>query len=156
MTVPWHTEVVSALPVFETPTLVYDGDCAFCTRSVRFIERRIARRPTIVAWQSTDLEALGLTSEMCETAVQWVGVDAAIESGHRAVARTLIHGGKGWAVLGRVILLPGVSWLAGVVYRWIARNRHRMPGGTSECVLPQADRDGARGASADGSGGVSG
>lgn len=153
----WHTEIVNqdVAPGSRRPVLVYDGDCAFCTRSVRFIERRIRRRPTIVAWQGLDLAPLGLTVEMCETAVQWVDVDGSVESGHRAVARTLIHGGRGWWLLGRVILLPGVNLLAGVVYRWVARNRHRMPGGTAECVLPPAER-GADGRPTDGSGGVSG
>jgi len=27
--------------------LIFDGDCAFCTSSVRFIERRIRRHPRI-------------------------------------------------------------------------------------------------------------
>ncbi|CAB4584755.1 unannotated protein [freshwater metagenome] len=135
------------------PVLVYDGDCAFCTRSVRFIERRIARRPLIVAWQRTDLQALGLTREMCETAVQWVGVDGEVSSGHRAVARTLIHGRSGWWVLGRFILLPGVDAVAAVAYRWVARNRHRMPGGTAECVLPASERS-TEASGPDGSGGA--
>lgn len=130
----------SSRSLADAPVLVYDGDCAFCTRSVRFIERRIGRRPLIVAWQRTDLEALGLTREMCETAVQWVGLDGEVSSGHRAVARTLIHGRSGWWVLGRFILLPGVSAVAAVVYRWVARNRHRMPGGTAECVLSASER----------------
>lgn len=139
-----------------SPVLVYDGDCAFCTRSVRFIERRISRRPDIVAWQRTDLAPLGLTVDMCETAVQWVEPDGAIASGHRAIARTLIHGGGLWSVIGQALLLPGISSLAAVVYRMVARNRHRMPGGTEQCVLPQAERNGANGVDTDGSGGVSG
>lgn len=123
------------------PVLVYDGDCAFCSSSVRALERFVRRRPTIVAWQLTDLDPLGLTQAACEEAVQWVDGDGRIESAHLAVARTLEYGGKGWWVLGRTIRLPGISWLAGVIYRWIARNRHRMPGGTPTCSLPQAQRD---------------
>jgi predicted DCC family thiol-disulfide oxidoreductase YuxK len=69
-----------------------------------------------------------------------VGTDGERASAHVAVARTLVHGGKGWAVLGRVILLPGVEAVAGVVYRWVARNRHRMPGGTAQCNLPASER----------------
>lgn len=137
-----------------SPVLVYDGDCAFCTRSVRFIERRISRRPRIVAWQQTDLAALGLTVDMCETAVQWVDVDGSVASGHRAVARTLIHGGGPWWLMGRIILLPGISSISALVYRWVAKNRHRMPGGTAECVLPQAQRTAETG-HVDGSGGAS-
>lgn len=130
----WHTDVM------DRPLLVFDGDCAFCTRSVRFVEKRIRRRPDIRSWQSLDLESLGLSQAQCEEAVQWVGTDGERASAHVAVARTLVHGGKGWAVLGRVILLPGVEAVAGVVYRWVARNRHRMPGGTAQCNLPASER----------------
>jgi len=144
---------VSSTPPTD-PVLVYDGDCAFCARSVRFIERRIARHPRVVAWQLTDLEPLGLTAEMCETAVQWVDVDGTVVSGHRAVARTLVHGGGFWKVLGRFIVMPGVDRIAAAVYRWVAKNRHRMPGGTAECVLPQAERTAETGP-VDGSGGAS-
>ena len=117
------------------PLLVFDGDCAFCTRSVRILERRVRRRPTIRAWQTLDLPSLGLTEEMCTEAVQLVQVDRSVVSAHIAVARTLIFGGRGWAVLGRLMLLPGVRHLAGVVYRWVARNRHRLPGGTAACAI---------------------
>lgn len=124
----------------DRPLLVFDGDCAFCTRSVRFVERRIARRPDIEPWQSLDLERLGLERAECELAVQWIGESGDRASAHVAVARTLVYGGKGWAVLGRIILLPGIRSVAGLVYRWIARNRHRMPGGTAQCNLPASER----------------
>lgn len=124
----------------ERPLLVFDGDCAFCTRSVRFVEKRIRRHPTIVSWQSLDLDGVGLTRAECEEAVQWIGADGRRASAHIAVARTLIHGGRGWSALGWLLLVPGVRQLAGLVYRWIARNRHRMPGGTAQCSLPASER----------------
>lgn len=129
------------------PILIFDGDCAFCTRSVRVLERRVRRRPTVEAWQRLDLDALGVSREECEAAVQWIGADGSRASGHVAVARTLIHGGKGWALLGRSLLVPGPSWVAARVYAWVARNRHRMPGGTAECSLPATDRSSTGGGS---------
>lgn len=124
----------------DRPLLVFDGDCAFCTRSVRFVERRIRRHPEIVAWQSLDLAAHGLTQAECEEAVQWIGADGRRASAEAAVARTLVYGGRGWSVLGRILLWPGVRTVAGVVYRWIARHRHRMPGGSAQCNLPASER----------------
>lgn len=124
--------------------LVYDGDCALCSSSVRALERCIARRPTVVAWQHTSLDELGLTQAQCEEAVQWVETDGTVLSAHLAVARTFEYGGRGWWVIGRFLRLPGVRSIAGVVYRWVARNRHRLPGGTPTCSLPQAERDTAR------------
>ena len=37
--------------------LVYDGDCAFCTRCVDWAERHLPLRPRVVAWQHADLRA---------------------------------------------------------------------------------------------------
>ena len=48
-----------------TPVLVFDGDCAFCSTSARFVSERLRRSPADYAvepWQRLDLDALGLTS----------------------------------------------------------------------------------------------
>lgn len=123
---------------------MYDGDCALCSSSVRALERCIARRPQVIAWQHAALGELGLTPAQCEEAVQWVDEDGTVLSAHLAVARTLEYGGKGWWLVGRTLRLPGIRQLAGVVYRWVARNRHRLPGGTPTCSLPQSARDAGR------------
>jgi predicted DCC family thiol-disulfide oxidoreductase YuxK len=41
-------------------------------------------------------------------------------------------------VLGRVLTLPGVHALAGLLYRLVAKYRYRLPGSTPACRLPQA------------------
>lgn len=114
------------------PVLVYDGDCAFCTTSVRVLER-IGPEAEMVAWQLTDLAELGLTEEEAAAAVQWVEIDGTVRSGHEAIAAALKAAGGAWKSAGRAILLPGVSWLAARVYRLVAANRHRLPGGTPAC-----------------------
>jgi predicted DCC family thiol-disulfide oxidoreductase YuxK len=124
-----------------TPTFVYDGDCAFCSTSARFIERRIPTTAAVVPWQRTDLAALGLTPAQCEEAVQWVASDGTVSSGPAGIGRLLVDAGSFWRPLGRVLLAPPASWLAPPLYRWIARNRDRLPGGTAACALPQAERE---------------
>jgi predicted DCC family thiol-disulfide oxidoreductase YuxK len=114
------------------PVLVFDGDCAFCTRCARALQR-IGPDAEIIAWQSTDLVELGLTEEQAAAAVQWVSPDGAVRAGHEAIAATLQSAGGIWKIVGRVILLPGVSWLAARCYRLVAANRHRLPGGTPAC-----------------------
>jgi hypothetical protein len=42
------------------------------------------------------------------------------------------------ALAGRLAGFGPVSALAAVTYRWIARHRHRMPGGTAACRVPPA------------------
>ena len=53
----------------------------------------------------------------------------------------LVDAGGAWRPLGRLLGLAPVRAAAWPVYRWIARNRHRLPGGTAACSLPQAERD---------------
>jgi predicted DCC family thiol-disulfide oxidoreductase YuxK len=122
------------------PVLVFDGDCAFCTSSVRLLER-IGPEAEIVAWQQTGLYALGLSEEEAAAAVQWVEVDGTINSGHEAVAAALGSAGSIWAFAGRALLLPRIAPIAAGAYRLIADNRHRLPGSTPACAVdPQEIR----------------
>jgi predicted DCC family thiol-disulfide oxidoreductase YuxK len=119
----------------QSPLLVYDGDCGFCTSSVRFIERHVKPRCTVTAWQRTDLDALGVTERRAQYEALWVTPAGTVHGGHRAVAKALLSAGRGWRILGALLLTPPVRWLAHGVYRLIADNRHRMPGGTAACSL---------------------
>jgi predicted DCC family thiol-disulfide oxidoreductase YuxK len=62
-----------------------------------------------------------------------------VHGGAQAVAKLLLSAGKGWAVLGAVLTLPPMRWVANGVYRLVSNNRARLPGGTPACALP-ADR----------------
>lgn len=125
----------------ELPTFVYDGDCAFCTACARFIERRIPVRARVLPWQFADLAALGLTVEQCEQAVQWVGTDGTVTAGPDAIARLLRGSSPLWRAVGAGLATRPVRAAAWPAYRWVADNRHRLPGGTAACALPQAERD---------------
>lgn len=114
------------------PALVFDGDCGFCTSCARLLER-IGPEAKIVAWQLADLERLGIDAAQADEAVCWVGADGELRTGHEAIAAVLGTAGPAWRVAGRAIVLPGVSVLAAAGYRLIARNRHRLPGGTPAC-----------------------
>jgi predicted DCC family thiol-disulfide oxidoreductase YuxK len=120
------------------PVLLYDGDCSFCTSCVRLTERRIGPDAEVVPWQLADLAALGVSEAEAAEAVQWVGGDGVVRSGHEAVAAMLIASGPAWRIAGRALLLPGVSWVAAHAYRLIAANRHRLPGGTPACASSAA------------------
>lgn len=123
----------------EVPVLVYDGDCGFCTASVRVAQRWIRKMPAVAPYQtlaaSGDLTRLGLTTDRCSQAVQYVARDRAVYSAHDAVAALLLGAGVGWWVLGALLRAPGIHALAGVAYRWVARNRHRLPGASDRCSL---------------------
>ncbi|MBB0231097.1 thiol-disulfide oxidoreductase DCC family protein [Streptomyces calidiresistens] len=125
-----------------SPVLVFDGDCGFCSASAAFAERHVRPRCEIVPRQFADLRALGVTAERAEYEVLWVTPSGAVYGGADAVARALLSAGRGWAVPGTVLTLPPVRWVARRLYRLIADNRHRMPGGTAACALPRAEPPG--------------
>ncbi|MFF4243345.1 thiol-disulfide oxidoreductase DCC family protein [Streptomyces sp. NPDC001822] len=127
------------------PVLVYDGDCAFCTSSVHFAERRLRPRCEITPWQFADLESLGVTQERAEYELLWCTPTGSVYGGAQAVAKLLLSAGAVWSVLGALLTLPPVRWLAHGVYRLVADHRDSMPGGTPACAVPAAQRQGTHG-----------
>ncbi|MDI6097020.1 DCC1-like thiol-disulfide oxidoreductase family protein [Actinoplanes sp. NEAU-A12] len=121
------------------PTFVYDGDCSFCTACAEFIGRRIPTSARLVPWQFADLDALGLTVEQCDKAVQWVGENTA--AGPDAIALLLRDAGRMWRLAGTALQWRPVRLAAWPVYHWVAEHRHLLPGGTAACSLPQAQRE---------------
>jgi predicted DCC family thiol-disulfide oxidoreductase YuxK len=132
--------------MWKRPVLLYDGDCAFCTSSVRLAERRVGPRAEVTAWQFADLDALGVTAERAEHELLWITPTGTVYGGAQAVAKLLMNGRRrAWAPLGALLTLPPVRQVAHVVYRLVADNRQRMPGGTAACALPAAQRPGVAG-----------
>ena len=121
-----------------SPTLVFDGDCGFCSRAAEVARRVLPPGCDVVPWQRADLAALGVTAERAQAEVVWVDRDGAVSGGASAVARGLRAAGLPWALLGAVLSVPPLSWLAPPVYRLVAANRYRLPGGTPACRLPPA------------------
>ena len=129
------------------PVLVFDGDCAFCTSSVTVLQRLFPDGFAAVPYQRVELGRLGLTERECHERVQWIG-DAqaprtsARESGARAVGALFRAGGRArgditgvlCAVAGVLPFVPPTSWVAEGVYRVVAANRMRLPGGTPACA----------------------
>jgi predicted DCC family thiol-disulfide oxidoreductase YuxK len=118
---------------------VFDGDCAFCSACAGYIQRHIPTEAMVMPWQFANLPALGLTPAQCDEAVQWVqpGRRAA---GPAAIAALLRTSRWYWRLAGRVLRWRPVLALAWPVYRWVSRNRHRLPGGTAICSLPADQR----------------
>ena len=129
--------IVTSVNTLTSDFLIWDGDCAFCARCVGFIERRVKTEAKIVAHQKADLLKLGLTTEQCNAALQWVFRDSTIRSGSRAVAALLRSSNFGWAILGVAIDLPVVRLISSAIYKVIAKNRQHLPGGTAACALDE-------------------
>jgi predicted DCC family thiol-disulfide oxidoreductase YuxK len=124
--------------------LIYDGDCAFCTKAANGIAQHWERRAGIRAWQqlgADGLGQLGLTIEEANAQVWWIDPDGTRLGGHRAVARALVEAGGWRAVLGRVIGARLIAWPAAIGYRMAARYRHLLPGGTDACRIDVSQSD---------------
>lgn len=119
-------------------TLVYDGDCAFCTRCVTWAQRRLRYQPEVLALRSADLGTLGIGRTDAERSVQWVAPDGSVSSGARAVGQWWWRSGGWWRFPGALCLVPPTSWVAEAVYRLVARNRHRLPGGSDACAVERS------------------
>ncbi len=115
--------------------LVFDGDCGFCTSSVRFIDRWIKPPVDALPWQRADLAALGLTEVQCDEAVQYRDHAGRWHSAGRAVAALLADSRAPWSWLGRLARIPGLTWLVDHGYEVVSANRSRLPGGTPACQL---------------------
>lgn len=117
-------------------TVVYDGECGFCTWTAEHGRELLPADVTIAPWQRSDLPALGLTEDAARRAVQWVpsprpdlsGYAGTAQAGHRAIAAWLVASGLPWSVPGRLLLIPPVSWLAAATYHLVSRYRHHIPG----------------------------
>ncbi len=115
---------------------LYDGDCGLCTSSAHWLQRHVVSESKVEAWQHADLAPLGLSPEECAEAVQWV------EDGHRAVgpdavAAYLRSSTHSWQTAGRMLTAPASKRVAWPVYRWVARHRTQLPGGTPASELPR-------------------
>jgi len=122
-------------------TVVYDGDCGFCTAFVEAASRRLRTRVSTLPWQRADLAALGLTEDDARLALQWLGADGVRLSGHRAVAAWLRGAGGVWRVCAALLTAPGLSAVAAAAYRLVAANRRRIPGPWERsCAVPPADQ----------------
>ncbi|MEU4142387.1 thiol-disulfide oxidoreductase DCC family protein [Streptomyces parvulus] len=122
------------------PVLVYDGDCGFCTASVRMLERRVRPRCVSVARQRADLGALGVGGDRARHEVLWVTPVGTVYGGSDAVAKLLLSAGGAWSLLGAALLVPVARNAARVLYRLVADNRSRLPGRTEACSVAEPRR----------------
>ena len=109
-------------------TLVYDGACGLCTRSVAWVMER-DRRGVIRAIPSQDPEVARRWPEVPATdfdeAMQLFSPGGEREEGAAAVG-TLLGLLPRWGAAGWLLGLPGVRSVAARVYRWVARRRGRF------------------------------
>jgi predicted DCC family thiol-disulfide oxidoreductase YuxK len=118
----------------ERLTLIFDGSCDFCTRSVRLV-RALDRgeRVAIVPFQKVNVpESHGLTVAQCEQSVWAVTPDGFTYPAAAAVNLTLATALRS-ALPIWFYALPGITTIQEMVYHQIARNRRLIPGDIPYC-----------------------
>ena len=91
-------------------------------------------------WQAIpeQMAALGLTDEDGLTQVWFVSANGRLSGGAEAINRAMRYC---WWLRPFTYLyfLHGIRQLQDWVYRWVARNRYRLPGSTAQCALSLED-----------------
>lgn len=118
----------------DAPTLVFDGDCGICTASADWVRRRV---PSVTVRSHYEhgvdrLEKVWLV----EGPGRREGADAVAAVLRRAEPRV-------WRIVGVLLALPVVHWVARGAYWVVARNRTRLSRllGLKACAVP-IDRQG--------------
>lgn len=114
--------------------LIFDGDCAFCSSSARWLTARFAPGGSCAPWQRMDLRSAGLSEADVASQVWWIDEGSKV-GGADAIARALQSCRGPWPAVGRMLGSALVVPFARPLYRLIARHRHRLPGGTAACRL---------------------
>lgn len=114
--------------------LHYDPDCGFCTLAAQRLS----------AWGA---EVVPLADESCQIdheraqrEVPFVSRHGSVTYGAEAIAQALLTCRRPWSWAGRVLSWSAVQLIARPVYSAVARNRHRLPGGTAACDLSSRPR----------------
>ena len=108
------------------PTLIYDGECGFCQRSVALLRRwdREQRIALVPFQDQARVAAFGIPLPALAAAMHLVlpPPDGRVLAGADAVPELLRRlPGKGWLAWG--FRIPGIPLVARRLYGWIARRR---------------------------------
>ena len=131
----------------ETISIVYDGHCGFCRRSLRALQR-FDTRGAMKLYDSHDTDTIAATFPMLagadfDDAMFAVTPDGRVFRGYFAFKRLLRYLPLTWPLL-PVFYLPGVDRIGPGVYAWVARNRNRLGCGSEVCELPPPPPPGTR------------
>jgi predicted DCC family thiol-disulfide oxidoreductase YuxK len=118
--------------------LLYDADCAFCSRAAGYAAR-LGLQVTVASIQVTDLDSLGVSPNRAMREMPFVGAGGGVVYGHTAIAAALATGPAPVRLVARVMVFGVFNRLFSRLYRWVAAHRHQLPGGTAACELPAHD-----------------
>ncbi|RJP22425.1 MAG: DUF393 domain-containing protein [Deltaproteobacteria bacterium] len=112
--------------------LIYDGDCPFCRAAADWV-RRNAGDPGDFEFHPCRSDATrarfpAIAEADCLRAMQLVLEDGTVLAGERAIPEILARTRR-YRRAAVLLRLPGAGILSRLLYRGIARRRHRIPVG---------------------------
>lgn len=124
-----------------TGVLLFDGDCGFCTSCARWLQRVVPTDARIAPYQRAPLTRLGVTTAQAAESLQWVDDAGRRAAGPQAIA-ALLQGSTspGWQSVGKMLAAEPAQAIAWPTYRWVARNRGRIPSGRPAMADPEPER----------------
>jgi predicted DCC family thiol-disulfide oxidoreductase YuxK len=114
--------------------MLNDGDCGFCMKAAGLVPR-LGVDVDSVPLQSVDLSRWGIDEERALVEMAYVDPTGVVVYGHAAWAGILGTGPLPWRLVGRLMTSRVAAPVARRVYRWVADNRSRLPGGTPACSI---------------------
>lgn len=130
----------------QTHLVLYDDSCSLCTFQMRVITwldwlNKVSLIP--ISNPNTKTLAPDLTPAALREAIHCITPEGRIYRGARAIRFLSARMPLAWPVA-LILWIPGVIWIAEIVYKWISRNRHllsRFFGCQGACaVMPVRDR----------------
>ena len=116
--------------------ILFDGTCAFCERSVRFIAARDNGHFKFGASQNPEGQALlarfGTTREAAKSLI--LIEDGRIYLRSEAVLRIAARMHAPWKLAAAMLIVPRP--IRDLVYRFVAAIRHRLAGPANACEIP--------------------
>jgi predicted DCC family thiol-disulfide oxidoreductase YuxK len=116
--------LTSRMHTAENSVCIFDGDCGICHKSVT-LAQRLGSTCAFIPFQRSDKLPTGVTRERCAQEVVFVNDHGVIFGGAAAVAQVLRTSKV--PVLGKVMDAPLILPISQKVYRFVARNRSRIP-----------------------------
>lgn len=123
--------------VVERPTYLVDGRCGFCMTWMSRVQRLFPGTFDAVSLYEFDLTSVGLDLADAEREGHFLVPDGdrlLIRSGSQSWAGILLEQRAPARWIGVLMEHQPVRAVADVVYSAVARNRHRLPGGTPLCA----------------------
>ena len=108
-------------------TLIFDGDCGFCTRSAKWIYKRVGNQIELLPCQDPRraLDFPTIEQEHCMEAMWLITADGTYYRAQDALPQILRMMPR-WRLIAWVCELPGIRHISPHIYRLIANNRYAL------------------------------